>query len=455
MQIHYLAARGDVEGVRRQLSLGVPVDARLAHSGATPLMFASKDRRADLSMLEFLISRRANPNASDDLGYTSLGLAAKSGDLEKTRYLLEAGAGARMQGRHGYTALIHAIYAYDENLDVVDALLKADADPKAKPYSQQNETPIRVAYLFSHFNIMKMLFESGIELADAGWSKLMYAIAYGTLEDIDTQLQQDPAALFTPTSGVTIGPEVTIWHFCLSVGDLTKARFLLDKGVERAPDELLAAVSQDAPKLVGWLVETGASLEARDSLDYTPLMLASSRGRTENMRVLIDAGADVNAQDSFQQTALTFAKNAVATKVLVSAGAEMDHIDGLGYSPLKYAAENGEIEVARTLLELGADPDASSIGETPLHMAILHDQIEVAQLLLEAGVDPNSLDGDGRFPLMKVQTTDAARLLIEFGADAGMSPPYGGHTLIKHHADDPELVRFLKNHLRKHRRKSK
>ncbi len=159
MQIHFLAARGDLEGVRRQLAMGVPVDAKLPYSEETPLMLAAKDRRASLEMIKFLLSHGANPNTYDYVDYAPLGLAAKNGNLEKMRYLLQAGADVQLQGRHGYTALIHATYAPDENTEIIETLLKAGADPKAKPYRHTGETAIRVAYMRDQFNVMKLLFE--------------------------------------------------------------------------------------------------------------------------------------------------------------------------------------------------------------------------------------------------------------------------------------------------------
>jgi ankyrin repeat protein len=85
VQIHYLAARNDIEGVKRQLAAGVSVDAQYAVSGETPLMFAAKDRRARVNALEFLISHGANPNATSYDSNTPLGLAAQSGSSEKVR----------------------------------------------------------------------------------------------------------------------------------------------------------------------------------------------------------------------------------------------------------------------------------------------------------------------------------------------------------------------------------
>ncbi len=191
--------------------------------------------------------------------------------------------------------------------------------------------------------------------------------------------------------------------FACGLDILNKAHLLLKMGAKRASDELLAAVVHDTPELTKWLVETGAALEARDDpFLCTPLMIASSCGATKNMQVLIEAGADVNAQDKYRQTALIYAKNAEAVRILVTAGADKDHIDGMGDSRLKSAAENGQIEVVKTMLELGADPNVSSTGETPLHRAIGSDQLEIAQLLLEAGADPNRFDIDGWYPLMEI-----------------------------------------------------
>jgi ankyrin repeat protein len=71
-----------------------------------------------------------------------------------------------------------------------------------------------------------------------------------------------------------------------------------------------------------------------------------------------------------------------------------------GMTALLYAARDGRLETARTLVAAKADvnqPEAN--GVTPLIMAIANDHHELALFLLEQGADPTRKDWWGRTPL--------------------------------------------------------
>jgi hypothetical protein len=70
-----------------------------------------------------------------------------------------------------------------------------------------------------------------------------------------------------------------------------------------------------------------------------------------------------------------------------------------------------------------------SAGWTALHHAVMDDQLELAKMLLEAGADPNVYSRLGDMPLHKCimyRKSALARLLSEYGADWTMKPPVKG-----------------------------
>ena len=108
-------------------------------------------------------------------------------------------------------------------------------------------------------------------------------------------------------------------------------------------------------------------------------------------------------------------------RVLIERGAEVDAKDNNGWTPLHHAADNNSLGVARLLTEEDAEVDAkNNDGWTPLHIAAMEDFLDVARLLIERRADIEAEDEDGRTPLFwasyfKARTV--ARLLIERGAD--------------------------------------
>lgn len=71
-----------------------------------------------------------------------------------------------------------------------------------------------------------------------------------------------------------------------------------------------------------------------------------------------------------------------------------------GYRPLHFSATSGNIQVAESLIGLGAPMDAGDIDHrTPLHSAAFEGHSQVVKLLVSSGADANVKDYWGRAPM--------------------------------------------------------
>jgi ankyrin repeat protein len=124
-------------------------------------------------------------------------------------------------------------------------------------------------------------------------------------------------------------------------------------------------------------------------------------------------------------------KDAAALQSLLEAGADPDEfdMDGFQATPLAFACDRGEEELARLLLAGGASPDAAAFSP-PLVAAAEHGFIGLVDLLLAAGADPGAADESG-VPALGMAAAngyaDIARRLIEAGADP-RQPDHDGVT---------------------------
>ncbi len=110
-------------------ALNVPgtqiVNTRDVSTGESALHIVTA--RRDLTWMQFLVSRGANPNIRNNQGTTPLQLAAGLGFVEGVEYLITAGARVDESDNTGETPLIGAVHRRD--LGLVRTLLKAGANP--------------------------------------------------------------------------------------------------------------------------------------------------------------------------------------------------------------------------------------------------------------------------------------------------------------------------------------
>jgi len=154
-----------------------------------------------------------------------------------------------------------------------------------------------------------------------------------------------------------------------------------------------------------------------DSDGDTALFYAAKRGRIDIASVLIKAGADINHSNNVGQTPLMYAGTSDMTEYLLEHGADANHVSQANETALVKAAEDNNTESLQILLEHG-------VGhmDVALHGACAAGSYDAALLLLEAGVDPNCRVVDGGTPLMRAacagySNAELVRLLLSKGAD--------------------------------------
>ena len=115
-------------------------------------------------------------------------------------------------------------------------------------------------------------------------------------------------------------------------------------------------------------------------------MMAAFNGHTEILELLIEFGARVAARDASGRTALIYCASGPhpeTVRALLDHGADPNSRDGgEHWTPLMFAAAEGQIEVVRTLLSHEADFMATDDdGETAFDFARNNGHAEVVRLL--------------------------------------------------------------------------
>jgi len=123
-------------------------------------------------------------------------------------------------------------------------------------------------------------------------------------------------------------------------------------------------------------------------------------------------------------------------------GADFSAPDFLGKIPLHRAAEEGDVERVKLLLQLGADPNSqTSDGKTVLFCA--YNSQKIINLLVEACADPNIRNiykETTLYRACKLDQLGSARMLLEYGANPCGNGPHYRPILSR---PSPELVKLL------------
>jgi ankyrin len=133
----------------------------------------------------------------------------------------------------------------------------------------------------------------------------------------------------------------------------------------------------------------------------TPLYVAAEHGQIDAVRFLLGAKADVNAQveyiGDFGPTPLCAAlriRNADLMTLLLESGA-----DPSKGSPLADAVIENNESAVKLLIKYKAEVQYGGVwGITPLHLAVRYGYEDIARLLLESGANPNTRDEGDSFP---------------------------------------------------------
>jgi len=243
---------------------------------------------------------------------------------------------------------------------------------------------------------------------------------------------EPPALPQTEPSGVEPWVETMIF------GTRDEVRKLLDGGLsanaatKSGGTTALMMAAPDVDKMT-LLLDRGADVNARANTRYSALMVAAQYQEGDTaINLLLDRGAQVatpatppvfNANPFFLAS---YAGNAKSLKRLLAAGGKLDEaMIAIGTSrttPMLGAFKFGDIEVARTLLDLGAPVDfADGNGITMLGRAALNNDLEMARLLISRGANVNVVDKLGMTPLLwasNIDFGDAAMIQLLLGSGA-------------------------------------
>jgi uncharacterized protein len=142
----------------------------------------------------------------------------------------------------------------------------------------------------------------------------------------------------------------------------------------------------------------------KDDVFLTPIV----NENWDEVLELIDKGFDVNGKNRVGTTAFIetiISKNATIVKFMLNIGADFQSISSKGWRPIHYAAQIGNVDMLKLLIEFGNPVDLKDkYGNTALWYACYSfknddESQELVEFLIKAGADPFLLNDSGKNPL--------------------------------------------------------
>ena len=390
-----------------------------------PLIYAIKYNQREI--VDTLLLYGAYVNIQDKDGNTPLHFALKFEHMEIITTLIRYGADATIVNHHGLSAIDTASEQYQSIINATVSMVDTKAyniyetarlgDLNRLIHSARNhqqlfqtnkegQSLLHLAVLSNNMKVVLYLLNKGLDIDKEdsdGLTPLMLAMSHARYLNIVLLLLDRHASIeHTSYNG----------HSALSIAirndNPEGAKVLIKRGANiniidnvHTPLSLthiaLGQYHESAHayrELETLLLSKGAKVDvALNSLGWTPLCSTVSKvqdaANKEHIRLLLQLGADVNHLDINGRTPLMLAASMgrlSAVKILISNYASTDIFDNFGWSALMFGVYYNHFDTVIFMLDNGADPNLiSQQGITALKIAQEHKRHKMIDLLLEYG----------------------------------------------------------------------
>lgn len=261
---------------------------------------------------------------------------------------------------------------------------------------------------------------------------------------------------------VNAGAPITSWHVSMAAdyNFMPAVQLFVENGVNiNQKDErpLTKASESGNLEIVQYLLKTGKN--SQGTLNDALWALCDARPKPDTLKIaqlLLDSGAQVNSQAGFYNTTPLYgaAQNGSLelVKLLVSKGAKVNAVDKYFSRPLAKAVQADNLEIAKFLLEHGADKTINHSDDEFQTAIFKARSAKMAQLLIANGANVSESDKKGLSVLLHAVANyldfDLLKVLLQNGADINARDKSGTTALLwaaqhPYERDDKNCVQFL------------
>jgi ankyrin repeat protein len=390
----------------------------------TPLMVAALNGYIDIVQAFLPIKRLEINKGSEERGSTALMVAALYNEPEAVAVLLtHPEIDINCQDEAGSTALILAAEVGYRR--IVETLLDWGADTRVKQVGTLG-TALNRAIDYNQIPVVELLLKHGADIhhKDVFERGMLHSAAVnGHSEVLEVLLEFDKTL---DVNMQDVNGKTTL-HDAARNGSEPTVRVLLEYGADptikdnygRTP--IYVAREMNHTTLVEMLREARrAKKESREADDLPAPLPRTATGSVIKSPARTDTEMSVNITLPVWSLVGSESIDELRTRLVTATPDELNAQDpDIGDAALHYSAERNNPDLARMLIEHGADLNLpNNYGRTPLHLAVMYQSTSVAEVLLDAGAEVETKDQWGETPLNQASNTVhiLSTILVESGA---------------------------------------
>lgn len=451
--LHQAIESGNTKLAKRFISEAGALDYR-DKRGAWPLHLAVEAEMSTLAPL-LVNTYKVDIDGTDNDGATALMYAARMGNIDATRTLLGLGATSDIRERTSGRGVLHAAASH-ANVFTLKLLLEHGEDPNAMDLN--GTPPILIAAQNGNRRAMTLLVEHGADpdiIGADGQSRL-----HQTLGKILDRIDGSRSDLKLEDL-----PDAKLLELLLEHGADTNLKD--DEGwtplhrIARTVDSLpvMSDNLEVLGKIAGMLIEQGADPAIQGPPEAPVYMIAHAAriGAVDDLRRMYEAdSSSLNSLDLDGKSALQMAieeRRPDVARFLLDQGADLAVWKYSNGSPLDFCVARGDTELVALLLEHNcASTREGKRRGGPLHVAARNGNAQIVELLLEHGYNPEVQGARGNTALHLAAAKGCApcvESLLANGADPTTWNAKGETPLaVAKKTNHDKAVRLLKNAMR-------
>ncbi|SUW07943.1 ankyrin repeat-containing protein [Brachyspira pilosicoli] len=365
----------------------------------------------DIKTIQNMLSQNVNPNIKDERGYSLIHIAAENNQTNSIKTLKNS----------PYLDL-------NKLLDKNTKIIKSNETIDASYFSA-----IDIAAIYNNFETLKLLIDYGaninFKMIEKPRSEFV-ASRYSNSKILKAYLDKNIYLLMNSEDVISIMKAAIFGDNVENINYLVRV-LGIDVDTKDTNTMLHYASGVGAIESMKTLISLGANIDNTNSYFQTSLhyiLDINANKKTESVKILLDNNANINLQETNGNTPLHLAiinarKSQEYSKIidmLLAKNANVNITNNNNETALNIAVKNNDYNNSIKLINKGSDVNHIDKYYSPLHMSIKNNNIELAKALIDNGANISLRDKNKNYsPLniaIEVGNFDICKLLVRNGA---------------------------------------